>query len=331
MITKGILKNLNKYNNIKLVKGINLGTLETKPRSLKGEKVGISTKSFGNRWFVTPKGKAIFKSFDSEFGVDIKDIRIVNELLCKQLCNQINLDCAEYEIASINNLTGLLSYDIVGNNRLINLSEFIKVDKNARPNLIDCANCIDIYKNNGVNINKKEVIINLYKIILFDTLTLQTDRNARNINFIYDKKSKTLTTAKLIDNEFAFCGERMVDWLENNYGEMLSMRDVLYEYSNLGKIFTFDSDYILTSKQFKNNVENLIAYAKKYPDLQNVLDSTLNNLNVKDAFKKVEKTGIKINNDYKNYVLTLVENVKNELLQEKQDSKLDIEFLENIY
>lgn len=331
MTNKYIVKNLSKYNNIKIALGLDLKEYSKQPRSIRGEKIGISTMTYGKNWFITPKGKAIFKSFDGQFGKEIKNVRIVNELLCNELCKQIGLSCAEYELATYGNANGVVSYDIAGENKLINLRQFLSVDKQAKPNLIDCAEVVDKYISAGVKMDKQQTIISLYKIILFDTLTLQTDRNARNINFVFNKKEKSMELAKLIDNEFAFCGERIVDWIENNYGSLLTMHDITNEYSNLGKIFTFDGEYVNNSKQFKNNVHNLIVYAKKYPELQKILNNTLLKIDIKTALKKVEQMGVVINSDYKQYVEKLVNNVKNIIIEEKnKDFKNEIEFLENI-
>ena len=76
---KTILKNTEKYSNIKLAKGLLLDDSKTIKRA--GE-CGVSTGKYGLRWFCLPKGKAIFKTYDGIFCFDIRQNRIdiANEL-----------------------------------------------------------------------------------------------------------------------------------------------------------------------------------------------------------------------------------------------------------
>lgn len=262
MIKQGILKNLKKFNNIKLAKGIDAQFFVTERRVVNMYSVGVSTETFGDKWFLTPKGRAIFKTFDSDYAENIRNIRILNELLCKSLCDQIGLDCAEYELAYIENTDGLLTYDITEGKKLISFSKFMSISKKLSPNLFDCAVAIDKYAAKGYKINKKDIITSMYKTILFDTLTMQTDRNSQNFNLLYDSKKKEFSPAKLIDNEFAFCGELLSSWIVNDYGYNFKMHDILYEYNMTGKMLTFDSDYIADFKRLRQNIENLVLYAK---------------------------------------------------------------------
>ena len=332
MITKGILKNLDKFTNIKLAKGVNIELFVTDDRKCDKNSVGVSTETYGDKWFLTPKGKALFKTYDSSYSYNIRNIRIVNELLCKELCDQIGLDCAEYEPAHIKGLNGLLTYDIAGKNKLVSLESFLKIRKNTTANLYETSCIIDKYLTKGYNINKPEVIKGLYKTILFDTITLQTDRNVRNINFLYNSKTKSFKLAKLIDNEFAFCGEFFTYECDYKNITKYDFSDIIDDYSLTAKIFTFNDSYYANKSRFKNNVEYLVLYAKKYPAFNNLLKETLNNIDVKKAFAILEKNKIEINDEYKEYVCTIVEEVKNFIINKRRQkiSKEDLEDLENI-
>ena len=328
MLKGGILKNLKKYNNIKLAKGLNLQFFVTAPRG-KRKYIGISTTSFGDKWFITPRGRAIFKTYDSEFGKEIRNIRIVNELVCMELCKQMGIGCAEYQPAHIQGQDGLLSYDIADGKKLVSFCDFISVSKRIEPNLFGAISAMDKYIEKGYKINKKEMVIFLYKTILFDTLTLQTDRNQRNFNFLYDAKAKEFKPAKLIDNEFAFCGELLSQWLTNDYGTEFGMHDILYEYNLTGKMLTFDGDYVANAGRVRKNIENLVLYAKKHKSLMSVLNESIRQIDVSGAFEAVENMGFVVNKDYKDYVGSLVFNLKKMILLEK-DKKITREELADI-
>lgn len=334
MIEKGLLKNVEKFNNIKLAKGVNIELFVMEQRKVGAKDIGISTETFGDKWVYTPKGRAIFKTYDSKYGDNIRKVRIVNELLCKQMCDQINLGCATYEPAYIYGQDGLLTYDITDGKKLVSVEEFLNIKKHCVANLEETIKIIDKYIKKGYKIDKKKVVIGLYQTILFDTLTLQTDRNVNNINFLYDKTKKEITLAKLIDNEFAFCGEFYAEpHIDIERLKKSTFADIIYEYSLTGKIYTFDDTYCANRRKFLNNVENLVYYAKKHKALNNVLNYTLNNLNPKNAIENLEKKGVVINNDYKKLVCNVINNVKEIIMKEKAKrmSRQEIEELENLY
>ena len=56
-----MLKNVGKYNKLK---PIDLDKFKTSNKSMSN--TGISTESYGNVWFLLPKGRAIFKTYDDE-------------------------------------------------------------------------------------------------------------------------------------------------------------------------------------------------------------------------------------------------------------------------
>ena len=87
---KAVVKNRIRYKLIKYPKGI--GLHDDKTVSREDKTVGVSTFRFGDNWFVTSKGRALFKAYN----VDKQGIRIVNELLYDELANQINLPVAKY-------------------------------------------------------------------------------------------------------------------------------------------------------------------------------------------------------------------------------------------
>ncbi|MBE7074601.1 MAG: hypothetical protein E7376_01295 [Clostridiales bacterium] len=337
MVTKGIIKNVHKFNNIKLAKGIELELYTTQERSTETVgTTGVSTESYGGKWFITPKGRALFKSFDTRYGEEIWKIRIYNELLCQELCRQVGIRCAQYERATFEGLDGLVTYDIAKDCELINIENFIyEINNELDINLLSCSEVIDEYMLKGYNINKRQVMTDLYKIIVFDTLTMQTDRNIYNINLLYDEVANRITVAPLIDNEFAFCGERLMAWLleENTEIENTDYDNVVLQHSRESKIFTFDEGYYSSNKQFDNNIENLTFYAKKHPAFKNALEQIVKNINPKLAIEKLKLSGVKASKEYEEFVCKIVQLSKEKILNSKHKrvSKELINDYENIY
>lgn len=308
-VEQGILKNIDKFNDIKLAKGIDMTLYETKDRKVNWQTVGISTETFGDKWIITPKGRGLFKSFDTFYSTNTKNIRVCNELLCQELCKQVGIRCAEYELAEIDGLKGLITYDFVGKNKLVPLYKFVSIKRGFACNLLDCANAIDVYMENGYKIDKKQAVIDLYKLIVFDTLTLQTDRHENNVNFLFEK-GKKISVATLFDNEFAFCGESILKWLELERRKDMTFSDILSEHVLESKIFTFDDEYVINTKKLYNNLKNIAFYAKKHQTLKTTLKNMLDNINPTKAFIEIKKQGAIVNPYYQNFVTEIIQNTK---------------------
>ncbi|MBQ7884692.1 MAG: hypothetical protein IJ318_01170 [Clostridia bacterium] len=334
MIKQGIIKNIGKFNDIKLATGLDMTLYATQPREANLTNTGISTETFGDKWFLTPKGRALFKTYDSGYSKEIRQIRMLNELLCQELCAQVGIACATYEPAQKDGQDGLITYDIAGEeNSLVPIHRLIRVKRGLDTTLFGCAEAIDVYAYNGYAVNKKQVIVDLFKILVFDTLTLQTDRNDNNINFLFANNFKGIRVAPLIDNEFAFCGERLMDWLTCQNVDEIDIQDILSMHALKSKIFTFDDACTANAKRLQNNVELIAFYAKKHPALKTALNNMLQNLNPKQAFAVLEQQGVVVNEYYKQYVCEIVETTKHMLLAErgKRVSKALLNDYENIY
>lgn len=332
-LKQGILKNVHKFNNIKLATGIDMTLYATQKRKVDWSSVGISTVSYGNKWIVTPKGRGLFKSYDSTYGAEIKNIRIVNELLCQELCHQVGIRCATYEPASLDGVQGLVTYDFAGKDKIVPLYKFIQIVKGTDCSLLDCVNAIDEYQFQGYDINKKQAVVDLYKLIVFDMLTLQTDRNENNVNFLFSKDG-TIKVADLIDNEFAFCGELIMQWLNNNESEEFTMSDIISQYVLQSKMFMVDGNgYVSTSNRVSQNLEQITFYAKKHPALKKTLKYMLENIDTDKAFENIKAQGIEVNDEYQEYVHRIVDCTKNLILQyrHKRVPKEDLQDVENIY
>ena len=316
-----LIKNIGKYPDIKLATGLDLKTFSRTRRyiSVYGGS-GISTEDYGGSWFMIPKDgkkqKAIFKTFNSDYAEFIRTNRMYNELLCQELCEQIGLPCAEYETAHIKDQDGLVSYSILGENeRLVTLSVFTKND-DYDINLKEISTAIDSYIKRGYKIDKKQVILDFYKIIVFDNITMQTDRHGWNLCMIYNKQTKSYRVAPLFDNEFAFGAKEL---LHLDRGFPYTIKQLEKECSMNQYLFSMQ-DYYGNNEYMKihKNMQIMVAYAKKYPAFMEILKNTLKNLDVKKAIHNLEQKGHIVNPEYEKMVIEVVEYTKGMIKDEKQ-------------
>ena len=310
MSKKPILKNLKKLNDIKLAQGIDLSTLSFSYRSeAELKELGASTSDFGSYWFNLPDGNsALFKTYNLLKRMGTKNIRIINELLCYQLAKQVYLPCARYEPAHVKNNIGLVSYNFLKSDEYtMSLYEFLKIDDELSNNLADTMQALDIYKENGYVFDEREIFENLYKLIIFDTITMQSDRHASNIHFIFNQNLPEIKLAPSFDNEFAFCvdiSQRMFQGEANP--DSKDINDLRDEYSLRAKYFTVFEEIRQSKGAFINNVKSICTMAKADKELGKILNTFLRNFSSVKAFELLEKKGYQIPDGYKEYVNNIV-------------------------
>ena len=113
ILTAPLLKNIKKYNRIRLAKGLILDSFGTKVRQ---GTYGVSSSRHGDTWYMLNKGRAIFKTYKSDltegFFDSVQKLRMVNELICYELSKQVGVLCAEYELANYKGEQGIVTYDV---------------------------------------------------------------------------------------------------------------------------------------------------------------------------------------------------------------------------
>jgi len=341
-----IIKNIEKFNNIKLCNPKKLEGYLTEVRG-RGSYTGESTKSFGDKWFIVDGKKAIFKTYDSDYMRRIKNVRMFNELLCQKLCEQAGIECAKYEYASLNNRTGLISYNFCNEDEevcsLNYLHENIKDkedDSFIVTNISDCLKTLKIYESKGYSFDKQGVVKDLYKLIVFDTLTMQTDRNRTNINFIKNNQTKELRVAPVFDNEYAFCGEmidRMLTSIENKneYFEDFTYSELPSMYSIYARSFELDNKNYLKTNFFEK-INLITSYANKNEELSKELNNIMEKLDIdkaiKDLKKQYNKNGekLEISEDYEQFICTIMAITKSQVaksMEEENWKNLDEELI----
>ena len=309
---KYILKNKGKFLNICLAKGITLAGKKFVLRQDHKEFSGTSIKRFGDKWFLLPKGKALFKTFDGEYKPELKEIRIINELICASLASQMGIRHAEYEPASYNEHTGLVTYNFLEiNEKLLTLADFLSIDDEYENNLLDIKNALKTYEQVGYILDSDEILLNLYKILVFDALTLQTDRNNFNINFIINNATHTLCLAPMFDNEFAFNSDFTLD-LDPN----MTIEEMIKQYSREAKYINVQSERLGHEKTYIKNIISLCNIAKCNDKMKGFLLLSLKKLNISTAIKSVEDMGIYINEEYKAYLKSIVSHTKQLIAKE---------------
>lgn len=307
MIKEGILKNYPKFKVLKMANGINLENVKFVRRKKDVNAPSTSLKTYGNYWFKLKKGNALFKTYDSDYNSEIRELRIINELICQNLAKQIGIPYAEYEPAHIGNDTGLVTYNVVKNGeKLVSLAKFLSFDLTLRNNLVDISTAVNYYRDLGYNV-ESSVLYDIYTYIVFDALTLQTDRNNYNVYFALNKETNTFTVAPLFDSEYAFNGEYLA----------LSHTNMINTYDLLLKQYSFESKYLnidyempgKTDTYYKNmiNICNLAKSDKKFGDF---LTNALKKFNILSAISKVEQLGYEISDEYKDYLIKLTSKTK---------------------
>ena len=284
---KSILKIKENPSVIKLAKGIFLDDIETifNDEATAG---GISTKKYGNKWFMLPKGKAIFKTFD-EYAEDVRNHRIANELICKELADMMHIRCAEYELATKDGETGVVTYDIKRPDEfMLSGYEMCVIKKIGSANKFESyLKAIKEYEKAGFTFNKQKIVTDLYKLMVFDCLTMQTDRHMNNIFVVFNKKNKTMKMSPLIDNEFAFNIDNARFALNSSQDEILE--DEIEE--DLKYIVKQITVYDTVSKKslVHENIKQIVDVAKLNPKLDAILKHMINNFDINSAIEKINK------------------------------------------
>ncbi len=299
-----MLKNVNKYDKLKLIDLKNCKTINNN-----GKDLGISTTTYGSKWFLLPKGKAIFKTFDDDIFPYSKNIRMINELVCYELAKMIGIPCAEYDPAfkedngKVN--IGVVSYKV--NSFGQSLNTVYDVGQYIKNNTLK-----DIYQEIAQDSSEKGIVLDknfkfdLFKVMVFDTLTLQQDRHLSNIHILDYKKQNFRMLSPLIDNEMAFAAISLNYFIENDIPiSVFNIMDDMNRFNSSIKFIKYREYH-----NFDDTIKDIINYAKTNVHRKNFLKNAIKNLDIKTAIKNVEEKGIEINQNYKKYMIACTEYVK---------------------
>ena len=301
-----MIKNLDKY---KRLSPINLNDVKI---IQKDRENGISTQTYGTKWFLLKKGNAIFKTFDDGYYKSTKKYRYINELLCYQLAKMVKVDCAVYEPAfkkeNYELKTGVVSY------KVNNIDEEICKVYNMNCKEITL-NCIyQSIKNDAEENNlklDKNIKFDLFKMLVFDTLCVQQDRHLNNIIVIDNLSTRTRKLSPLIDNEMAF-GIKSLDELLDD--EITPTKENIINKINRQS----GSKYIKIAyyHDFEETIHDIVEYSKYNERYYNFLKYAIKNFDVNKAISILREEGVIVPALYEKYVLDLTDYVKNEFNSE---------------
>lgn len=314
MTEKAVIKNIKKYNDIRLAKGICLDKIPTLDR--RGN-VGLSTQQFGHSWYMLPKGRAIFKTFDDtdKFFDRLKNMRLVNELVCYELAKQMNLPCAEYEPASKGKAKGLVTYDVATpQEKIYNLYQFYDfIDYNCSSISISTfSKILDDLQQQGYKLDKQKMLKTYFKVVVFDLLTAQSDRHENNLILLMDKKNKKIRFSPIIDNEFAFSIIYLDDMLKE--GPVIYPNNFLAQLKEISCMLPLKQyDYNRDIDWYNSNLKELIKVIKTNDEYAQIFKDMCKNMDISKAIQSVEKKGIKINKFYKKYLIFAEKTLKNNI------------------
>ena len=326
---KAKLKNIEKYNNIKFAKGLVFDT--ARKRNRVGNS-GISTQKHGDKWYMLPKGRAIFKTFDDsdsgDFFHSVRNMRLVNELICYEISKQIGVICAEYELATKDGETGVVTYDVrKSGEQIIDASTlFFEADIEPVFGFRSYSDALDKMIAKGYKLNKQKILMGIYKLAIFDALTLQSDRHDSNVFFLIDEKKRTLRFSPAIDNEFAFNIKY--------FDEVASIKKITEADFNVNLENISDLLYLLgadgeeTDYPFNENIKQIVRIAKSNEKYAQVFMDMVKSFNLQQVLDKVVNMGIKINRHYEDYLYMGEKIIKTKIKKEitrqlkKSQSKL---------
>ncbi len=308
---KSILKNSDKYSeNIHLANEV---ILDLKRTTTREGGSGKSTCNFGRFWFKTPRGYVLFKQGDAQY----YSIQKLNEILCYNLAKNMGLPCAEYFPASVNKdkkIEGIASVNFLNKNeKLISVSEMLGLCKKDIFSIMkNLEEYDDVYR-----IDYKQIMCSLYAYMIFDTLTYQEDRHLRNVSFILDSKNN-IKMAPLYDNEYSFflschlppCYEDSFDSPEEYISSYFCGRGII-PYFSLQNVIGISS--------FDELLEQIAMVADKNPVFTHIFDNILQNADLRPVYKDLESQGYRINQDYKEFTIQMLDFSRNRILEKQKE------------
>ena len=316
-----ILKNVKKYNRIRFKTDLKL---DNSPISLRRGNIGLSTEKFGWYWFMLPKGKAIFKTYDDPymFMNRVGNIRLVNELICYEISKQVGVLCAEYEPATHGKNIGVVTYDVAKENeKMLNLKEFYDFagcDFSVN-GLHNFSVALDKLVEQGYKLDKRAMQRSYFKVVMFDILTVQSDRHKNNVHILIDEKNKTIRFSPIIDNEFAFNVAYLEDMIMEH--SIVRSKDFIEQMKEISVVLTLREER-MGFDMYNSNLTEIMKIIKQNPNYESIFKDMVKNFDVKKAIENVKKQGVKISLLYERYLIMAERIVKSNI---KKELKKEIE------
>lgn len=287
---KEIIKNYSKFNST--IKLSNCLMLYNNNKTDREGGSGWATKEFGKYWYISPKGFVLFKNIGDHNPVG--NIQMLNEILCCRLAKKMNIECAEYIPANIDNkINGLASVNFLKEGETLvsakKLLGYIGKDMKAI--------ITGLYaKSDKYNIDYEQIFYSLYAYTVFDLLTYQTDRHLKNLSFIIDKNNN-LRLAPLYDNEYTFF---IASYIFGDFDISFKTVDEYVEnyYVGTGIIPIEPLQDVERIQCFDRVAQQVVELAQKNDNCEKILKNILKNADLKPVYKELIKEGYSVNNGY---------------------------------
>ena len=139
---------------------------------------------------------------------DEENSSIYAELIIEELAKQADIKTAHCDLVKLNGKPGILSYSVINEDEeLHSLNSFIGETKDSEE-YFDTVDLVDMLKktveylgNEGLSKEEtRKIIVDMQKLLAFDTFIMATDRHTENISFVRDVQGN-ISLAPIYDNE----------------------------------------------------------------------------------------------------------------------------------
>ena len=217
------------------------------------------------------------------------------ELFCEEVFKRYNLKPAFYDLATLDNKDGIISYDFINNKKFISAKDLISeiIESNSIEDIMKHNNYNELLKvilkycekHNIDTSNIDELLHQIKEMMLVDIILLQSDRNPNNYGFIIGKQ---LELAKVFDNSNAMGCNHIEKSPYNNTPLLTVNSNRLDYYNEVRRNINFYKKIIEYIDDLERNIDEIFYLVenktnnetpqkvKKY--IKNTLNTHFNNL-----------------------------------------------------
>ena len=323
---KKIVKKIDSKFKIASVNKIDLFHLKYKNIQTTIDMWGDSTYTFRNKRFILKGKQEIFKTYDGEFGNNIKDFRVNSEILCYYIGKQIGVKCAKVRPAKYGDYEGTISeVSLKQGDELLTGKQLLKnMFKDENQNSLESYDkyfCL-ISSLKRYRVKREKLITDLFKVCVFDFLTQQQDRHSENIHFVKRVLGGKVLVAlyPLIDNEYAFAGFTLERKIKENSPCNVDDEDLFLDNSRLA-INENNSNKHGFINSATAEVKSLVDYAYGKPECWEFLKNAVEKFDVKSIIKNLKNQGIEFTAKEEQWRIEVAESQKQKLKDEMESLK----------
>lgn len=292
----GFLKNRSKYKKLK-------------PKYIDNSKSNFRI----NRSYKSPHFKLFYNGKYIYFKTQDSDDLRFNELICNEIAKQMHINCVEYNLAELKyygiNYKGLISNNFVKDNQsFVPCATFSLGANDGLCGVV--RNLKKFEKQNKCVFDINKIEFDLFKIIVFDYLTCQSDRHDCNFGFIQDKGSypPLLEVAPIFDSELSFGVTSKKNFKDIFSILNLNSRFTPYNFNNLNYNCIIGNENNILTRE-------IIYYAKNKPLLLDYVKFVIRDFNTASLDKELKKKGIFVPKEKLELVGNIIDIKKRELLK----------------